>query len=160
MYVVKAAETYVRRKIHTFNVDKIDGYCKWGTFIASLWSFLTAACCPRRDFFLHTHTPLPPLKMQQTFVLHTQKNHVICTAYSKKRHLYCVLKKALKQTFVLHTQKSTSFVLRTQKSTQKVDKKRRKKGGKKGSKQVGKKYTKKAHCHFHNTHANHQKKTS
>jgi len=71
--------------------------------------------------------------MQQTFVLHTQKNvictayskkHVICTAYSKKRHLYCVLKKALKQTFVLHTKKSTSFVLRTQKSTQKVGKKR------------------------------------
>jgi len=44
--------------------------------------------------------------------------------------LYCILKKALKQTFVLHTQKNTSFVLCTQKSTQKVGKK----GGKKGSK--------------------------
>jgi len=68
--------------------------------------------------------------------------------------LYCVLKKVLKKTFVLHTKKRTSFVLRTQKSNQKVGKKRRQKGSKKD----GKKYTKKAHCHLHNTHANHQKK--
>jgi len=76
--------------------------------------------------------------MQQTFVLHTQKT----------RHLYCILKKALKQTFVLHTQKNTSFVLRTQKSTQKVGKK----AAKKADKKVGKKYAKKVHCHKHNTH--------
>jgi hypothetical protein len=59
-----------------------------------------------------------------------------------------MLKKALKQTCVLHTQKSTSFVLRTQKSTQKVGKK----GSKKDGKKVGKKYAKKVHCHIHNTH--------
>jgi len=56
--------------------------------------------------------------------------------------LYCILKK------------STSFILRTQKVGKKGDKKAAKKDGKK----VGKKYTKKAHCHLHNTHANHQKK--
>jgi hypothetical protein len=55
------------------------------------------------------------------------KKHVICTAYSKK---------ALKQTFVLHTQKNTSFVLRTQKSTQKIGKKSRQK---KAAKKDGKK---------------------
>jgi len=73
--------------------------------------------------------------------------------------LYCVLKKVLKKTFVLHTQKRTSFVLRTQKSNQKVGKKRRQKGSKKRwQKSWQKKYTKKAHCHLHYTHANHQKK--
>jgi len=60
--------------------------------------------------------------VQQTFVLHSQKN-VICTAYSKKQaqksqKKYCILKK-------------TSFVLRTQKSAKKS---RPKKVGKKVAK--------------------------
>jgi len=44
---------------------------------------LTAACCPKRDFY--THTPSPPKKRQQTFVLHAQKI---------ARLLYCLLNKA------------------------------------------------------------------
>jgi len=56
-------------------------------------------------------------------------------------------KKNMQQTFVLRTQKS-------------APKSRSKKVGKKGSKKVGKKHAKKAHCHIHNTHANHQKNTS
>jgi hypothetical protein len=64
------------------------------------------------------------------------KKHIICTAYSKK---------ALKQTFALHTQKNTSFVLRTQKSTQKIGKESRqkrqqKKTAKKLAKNMPKKY--------------------
>jgi len=77
--------------------------------------FLTAACCPKRDFY--THTP-PPLKNGN--VLHTQNSTSFCTAYSKK-----------------HTKKSAK------KSQQKkVGKKRRqiksrpKKVGKKGGKKV------------------------
>jgi len=42
------------------------------------------------------------------------KKHVICTAYSKKRHLYCILKKRHLYCIL----KKTSFVLRTQKSTE------------------------------------------
>jgi len=34
--------------------------------------FLTAASCPRKDFY--THTPTPPKNLQQTFVLHTQNS--------------------------------------------------------------------------------------
>jgi len=49
--------------------------------------FLTAACCPKRDFY--THTP-PPKKRHQTFVLHTQNStsFVLCTQKSgpKSRH--------------------------------------------------------------------------
>jgi hypothetical protein len=33
-------------------------------------AFLTAVCCPKRDFYTH----LPPRKRQQTFVLHTQNS--------------------------------------------------------------------------------------
>jgi hypothetical protein len=84
--------------------------------------------------------------MQQTFVLHTQKN----TSF-----VLHTQKKALKQTFVLHIQKSTSFVLRTQKSTQKIGKKRQKK---KTAKKLAKNMPKKYIAIFTTHMANHQKK--
>jgi len=47
-----------------------------------LTEFLTAASCPKKDFY----TPPHPQKSATDF----------CTAFSKKRHLYCVLTKVLK----------------------------------------------------------------
>jgi len=67
--------------------------------------FLTAASCPKKDFY----TPPPPKKKQN--------------------------KKNMQQTFVLHTQNSTSFVLSTQKSVHKSrQKKSAKKVAKKAAK--------------------------
>ncbi len=70
----------------------------------------------------------------------------------------------MQQTFVLHTQKNTSFVLNTQKTryctaySKKHSKSRQKRRQKSSKKRQQKSWQK--HCHLHNTHANHQKKTS
>jgi len=47
-------------------------------------TFLTAACCPKRVFYTHTHSP-PPKKWQQTFVLHTQKNNSSSVLRTQKK---------------------------------------------------------------------------
>jgi len=43
---------------------------------------LTAACCPKRDFY--TPSPPHPLKTATDFCTAYLKEHVFCTAYSKK----------------------------------------------------------------------------
>jgi len=75
--------------------------------------FLTAACCPKRDFYTHTH-PSPS----------KNSNRLLYCILKIARLLYCAPKKK-----------------QSQKSRQKVSKKLEKKlekGGKKGSKKVGK----------------------
>jgi len=81
--------------------------------------FLTAACCPKRDFYTHTHTH-PPQKQQQTFVLHTQNS----------------------VSFVLRTQKSRpkSRPKSQQKGGKKAAKKSAKKVAKKAARKMGKKF--------------------
>ncbi len=97
--------------------------------------------------------------MQQTFVLHTQKNtsfvlHTqkstqtdFCTAYSKKHVCTAYSKKHVICT--AHSKKHS-------KSRQKGGKKLAKKDGKK----VGKKYAKKVHCHIHNIHSKSSEKNT
>jgi len=102
---------------------------KWNLFINQTkinlqvqLTFLTAASCPKKDFYTPPFTPIPPQKnLQQTFVLQTQKS----------------------ATFVLHTQKSA------QKSR---PKKGGKKGIKKGSKKAAKKHTAIYTTHILNNH--------
>jgi len=57
----------------------------WYLIYPSL-TFLTAACCPKRDFYTHTHThTLPFLK---------NSNRLLYCMLKIARHLYSVLKKA------------------------------------------------------------------
>jgi hypothetical protein len=82
--------------------------------------FLTAACCPKRDFYINPPSPTPK-KWQQTFVLHTQNS----------------------ASFVLRTQKSAPSS--KPKKLTKRQQKRLQKGGKKGGKKCGKKGGKKVY---------------
>jgi len=106
--------------------------------------FFTAACCPRRDFYTHT-LPLPPRNC----------NRLLYSILKKTCHLYCILKKSTQKDFCTAYSKRTSFVLRTQNSTQKIGKKKQqKKTAKKLAKNMPKKYIAIFTTHM----ANHQKK--
>jgi len=86
---------------------------------------------------------------QQHAVLGETSTHTHTPPTPRKcnRLLYCILKKS--------TQKVGKKAAKRQ---QKSGKKAAKRQQKKMAKNLAKKYTKKAHCHLHNTHANHQKK--
>ncbi len=140
-YVISAflVTFWLWQKIHTKNA----GIKRWWNRhkdVDKLNLFLTAACCPRRDFYTHTHPP--PKKWPQKFVLHTQKNtsfvlHTqkstqkdFCTAYSKKDFI------------------CTAYSKKHSKSRQK----RRQKGSKKRLQKCWQKNTPKKHIATYTTH--------
>ncbi len=85
---------------------------------------MTAASCPKKDFYTPPPPPGTPKNVQQTFVLHTQNS----------------------ATFVLHTQKS-----RPKKGGKKVAKKPSKKVARKAAKKLAKNMPKK-HTALYTTH--------
>ena len=126
-------------------------------FILYRWDTIFDSSMLSQERLLHTHT-LPPQKMQQTFVLHTQEKHVICTAYSKKnvictayskKHVICTAY-SKKVICTAHSKKHSNRLLycilkkarHLYCGLKKALKKQAKKGGKKMAKKVTKRQQK------------------